>query len=125
MREQLFRFALAGAFVTFLSAFIYVVGTNAFGVPPLLANFYAHILSVLVGFRIHCKWTFADQARTVADDLVSVRFLIASISPLLLNSLWAWLLTPAVTGSVWYSVLPMLIVTPLASFLINRRWVFA
>lgn len=122
LMPQLLRFAVAGVGVTLLSATIYMVSTGPVGVEPIVANMLGHACGVLAGFHIHSRWSFRDVGRR--DDVARLgRFAAASTAALLLNSLWVWLL--ATRAGAWAPVPAMLIVTPLASFVINRHWTFA
>jgi putative flippase GtrA len=53
-----------------------------------------------------------------------VRFLIGSAFAFALNSLWVWLATIWLRLPAWAPVPAMIFATPIASFLINRYWVF-
>ena len=116
---DLVRFILAGLLVTMVSASVYVGLASLFGVNPFLANCQAYLVGVLLGYRIHAHWTF----RNAQGD--SGRFLLGSLSALLINAIWTWLLTQALGGPSWLPVLPMVLVTPIISFKVNQRWVFA
>jgi putative flippase GtrA len=43
----------------------------------------------------------------------------------LLNQLFVWLLVHQLGGPTWWPVIPIIFVTPLVTFSLNRRWVFA
>jgi putative flippase GtrA len=120
---QLVRFAVAGLGVTALSALLYL-GLAAAGLPPLVANLFSHGGGVLVGFHVHSRWTFRDEARSDGAARI-VRFAAGSTAALLLNSLWVWALVTAGGAPSWAPLPAMLFVTPLASFALNRWWVFA
>ena len=53
------------------------------------------------------------------------RFFIVSLVSLGLNSLFVGVLTGPLDGPTWWPVIPMLFVTPLVTFYLNRQWVFA
>jgi putative flippase GtrA len=121
--RQAIRFGMAGTLVTGLSASIFMIGVIAFGMPPLIATLQAYLIAAFVGYRLHAYWTF-EQCHEALGELASLRFFIASLSSLALNSLWTWMLTIIFKGPEWLPVVPMATATPLAAFLINRRWVF-
>jgi hypothetical protein len=47
-----------------------------------------------------------------------------SLISLGLNSFWVWLLTEPFRLSPAWPIVPMLFVTPLVTFTLNRQWVF-
>lgn len=121
---QMMRFALAGLAVTALSAVVYLGLSTASRVPPLLANIAGHLCGVIVGFQLHSRWSFRQDARH--DGLTRlVRFAAGSGASFLLNSFWVWSLVNGLGSPAWAPIPAMLFVTPLASFAINRWWVFA
>ena len=121
---QLIRFAIAGLGVTALSASVYAALAVVLGVPPLLANTVSHLTGLTAGFAVHSRWSFRDDSR---DDGVTrfARFAAGSGVAYLLNSLWVWSLVTVAGAPAWAPVPAMLGVTPLASFAVNRWWVFA
>lgn len=122
--RQLVVYALVGALLAGLSTAGYLVPILLFGAPPLLANFIAYVLALCAGFQLHGRLTFAAAGRPRARALRAGRFLSVSLFSLGLNSLFVWALTSALRLSPLWPLVPMLLVTPLASFWLNRRWVF-
>ena len=55
------------------------------------------------------------------------RFFAVSLVSYAMNSLWVWLLTDdaMLAGPWWWPLIPVLFVTPLVTFALNRVWVFA
>ncbi len=121
---QFIRFGLTGGFLTGLYAVIYwPLGT--FVMPPIYANFIAYPVSIATGYVIHSRWSFRGHGRR--DNLArrSGRFVIASLVGLALNSAFVWILTgPLVHGPTWWPLIPIVFLTPLATFALNRLWVF-
>ena len=124
LMPQLVRFAVAGLTVTAFSALIYLVLSSALAVPALLANVAAHSCGVMLGFQLHSRWSFRQDTRRDGPARLT-RFAAASVASLSLNSLWVWALVHGLGAPPWAPVPAMLFVTPLASFAINRWWVFA
>jgi putative flippase GtrA len=120
---QLLRFAIAGAGVTAFSVVIYLFYAMALRADPLLANAVSHVAGVALGYSIHSRWSFRESATQDATSLV--RFAVASGLAFALNSLWVWLGTSLLALPVWAPVPAMTFVTPLASFALNRWWVFS
>ena len=121
---QLIRFALVGGFVTALGVAAYWFPATFLGVPPLLANFLAYVIAVAFGFVLHGKVSFAGHGSRDKAGVRTFRFMIVSLISLALNSLFVWVLTGPMYGPTWWPVIPMLCVTLLVTFTLNRQWVF-
>jgi putative flippase GtrA len=119
---QLVRFAVAGLGVTLFSVMIYSVAATLMGVPPLGANTISWLCSVAVGYAVHSRWSFAADREGEGGKVI--RFLLASGFAFVLNSFWVWLTTGFFGLPPLAPVPLMMCVTPLASFLLNRYWVF-
>jgi putative flippase GtrA len=122
---QLIRFGLVGGFVTALGAGAYLVAAMAFNVPPLLANVIAYAIAVATGYVLHSRFSFKGHGRRDNPVRTTSRFVVVSLISFLLNSFFVWVLTEPLGGPDWWPVVPMLFVTPLVTFALNRRWVFA
>jgi putative flippase GtrA len=122
---QATRFLIAGGFVTALSAGIYWTAVRLFSVEPLLATVIGYLAGVLVGFRLHAHWTFADGSDVTPDTGQNLRFVLVSLSGLLCNLLWVQLLVHVLAAPDWAPIVPMVFVTPPLTFALNRCWVFA
>lgn len=121
---QLFRFGLVGGFVTALSVIVYWVPATFMGVAPLLANLFAYAFAVLLGYFLHSHVSFRGHGSRDRQAVRTVRFFVVSLVSLALNSLFVWVLTGPLGGPTWWPVVPMLFVTPLVTFTLNRQWVF-
>jgi putative flippase GtrA len=107
---QVARFAVTGGLVTALGALVYWVPATYFGVAPLLANFFAYLAAMISGYVLHSRWSFKGHGSR--DNVVRT------------TGRFVWLLTGVLGGPTWWPVLTMLFVTPAATFLLNRYWVF-
>ena len=123
-RGQLLRFLVAGGLVTGLAIAVYWVLATPLGVAPLLANLAGYVAAVLSGYVLHSRWSFRDHGDRDDPAARGVRFATVSLISLALNSLWVWVLTGPLGGPTWWPILPMLAVTPIVTFLLNRKWVF-
>jgi len=122
---QLVRFAFTGGFVTLLGAAGYWVPATFFGVHPLLANFLGYLIAMGSGYILHSRWSFRGHGSRDNPLRRTLRFLAVSLVSLGLNSLFVWVLTGLLAGPTWWPVVPMLFVTPLVTFALNRNWVFS
>jgi putative flippase GtrA len=121
---QLVRFAIVGfSLAALYSAIYWYLAT--FVMAPMLAVVVAFSVAVTLGFVLHSRWSFRGHGRRDNLARTGSRFLIVSLISLGLNSLWVWLMTEPLALSPAWPILPMLFVTPLVTFTLNRQWVFA
>ena len=114
---------VAGVGVTLFAAIIYLAAATELGVPPLLANVVSTGCGIVVGYLVHSRWSF--RAERGDEAAAVVRFLIGAAAAFALNSFWVWLAVHALHLPAWTPVSGMVFATPLASFALNRWWVFA
>ena len=119
---QLVRFVVAGLGVTALSVAAYLLLAVSLHVPPMVANVASHFVGVASGYAVHSRWSFRDAGPR--DPGTIVKFVIVSGVSFALNSSWVFLATAVFALPAWAPVPAMVCVTPLASFALNRIWVF-
>ncbi len=120
---QLARFVVTGGFVTALGIAVYAIVAIGFRWNPQLGNFLAYVVAVVSGYILHSKWSFRGHGaeRTGSTKL---RFATVSVISYVLNSLWVWLLYTHLDLGRAAPIVPMLFVTPVVTFILNRQWVF-
>lgn len=123
MLGQLVRFVISGAFVTALGVGVYALVALVFRWHPQIGNLLAYVVAVGSGYLMHSRWSFRDHGgkRTRSTQ---VRFIIVSLISYALNSLWVWLLFTHLDLGRAAPIVPMLLVTPVVTFALNRQWVF-
>lgn len=121
---QLIRFGLVGGFVTALGAGVYLAAALT-GVAPLLANVLAYVTAMATGYVLHSRVSFKGHGSRDNPAQRTLRFVIVSLISFAINSAFVWTMTEPLGLPVWTPVIPMLLVTPLVTFTLNRRWVFA
>jgi putative flippase GtrA len=122
---QLIRYGISGGFVTMLGIGVYLFAAIALDIAPLIANILAYVVCVAVGYVIHSRWSFKGHGRRDNIARTTSRFFLVSLVSFVLNSLFVWVLTGPIDGPDWWPTIPMLFVTPLVTFALNRRWVFS
>ncbi|MFL6845395.1 MAG: GtrA family protein [Allosphingosinicella sp.] len=122
--EQLIRFGLVGGFVTLVGGAAYYFPATYLGVAPLLANFFAYAIAMVLGYVLHSTVSFKGHGSRDNPARRTGRFVIVSLVSLGLNSLFVWWLTGPMGGPTWWPLVPMLFVTPAITFALNRQWVF-
>ena len=122
---QLFRFLISGGLVTALGVAVYAVVALVLKWHPQLGNLLAYLAAAATGYVLHSRWSFRGHGKRDNLARTGSRFMIVSFVSLGLNSFWVWLLTEPLALSPAWPILPMLFVTPLVTFTLNRQWVFA
>lgn len=123
MVAQLTRFIISGALVTALGVAVYAVVAILLRWNPQLGNFLAYVVAVATGYVMHSRWSFRDHGGERTHK-TKVRFVTVSIISYALNSFWVWLLFSYLDLGRGAPIVPMLFVTPLVTFVLNRQWVF-
>ncbi len=119
---QLARFAIAGFGVTLFSTLVYLTFAYPFHLKPMTANALSYCAGFVASYAAHSRWSF--RARAGEDASMILRFMAASGFAFALNSLWVWLATGLFHLPALAPVPAMVFATPLASFVLNRYWVF-
>jgi putative flippase GtrA len=122
---QLWRYGLSGGLVTALGIGVYWLAAVPLRVDPLIANGLGYLVAVATGYVMHSRWSFRGHGRRDNPLRTTTRFFIVSLVSFALNSLWVWLMTDHFHLHPNWPMLPMLFVTPLVTFELNRRWAFA
>ena len=122
---QLVRFGLVGGFVTIIGVIVYWVPATFMGVAPLLSNLLAYAVAVAIGYVLHSRVSFRGHGSRDNVAKRTGRFFVVSLVSLGLNSLFVGVLTGPLDGPTWWPVIPMVFVTPMVTFYLNRQWVFA
>jgi putative flippase GtrA len=122
---QMIRFGIVGGLSTLLYAAIYWP-LATYAMPPVLAVVVAFAVAVCAGYVLHSRWSFRGHGRSERTAREQTRFLIVQSFGMLLNAIFTWVLTgPLFHGPTWWPLVPAVTVTPLATFGLNRQWVFA
>jgi putative flippase GtrA len=119
---QLVRFAIVGFSLAGVYSVIYWV-LATYLMPPVAAVAIAFIVAVSIGFVLHSRWSFRGHGAR-EDRQLKIKFLLVQGSGFVLNEAFTWVLTGPMHGPTWWPLLPAIFVTPLATFALNRQWVF-
>ena len=121
---QLIRFALTGGLLTVIVAGGYWVLATFAGVEPMLALTLVFVAATGLGYILHSRWSFRGHVAQGSAAARTARFFTVNILGFLSNQFFVWLLVIKMGGPTWWPVLPILFVTPLLTFALNRQWVF-
>lgn len=126
MLGQLIRFGIVGAISTVIYAAVYLPladlvlprGWAVVAVPP------AFLIAAACGFVLHSGWSFKGHGTRDPSGRQHVKFLLVQGFGMLLNMTFTWVLTGPLDQPTWVPLIPVVVVTPLATFALNRQWVF-
>ena len=121
---QLVRFGLTGALLTLLVAGGYWVLATPFGIEPLTAMTIAFLVVTGIGYLLHSNFSFRGHGSRDRPALRTARFFTVNVLGFLANQLFIFVLVKQMGGPTWWPVLPIIFVTPLLTFALNRKWVF-
>ena len=122
---QLVRFGLTGVLLTLLVAGGYWILADVFGVEPMLSMTLNYLVFTALGYVLHSRFSFKGHGARDNARTRTIRFFVVNTSGFLANQFFIWLLVKQLGGPVWWSVIPIVFATPLLTFSLNRRWVFA
>ncbi len=120
---QLIRFAIVGGLSSVVYSAVYLPLANHV-LPPVLASVAGFLVAVVFGYIFHSRWSFQGHGAEENAALKFKFFVVQSVG-MLLNAAFTWVLTgPWVHGPTWWPLVPVVFVTPFATFALNRLWVF-
>jgi putative flippase GtrA len=125
IRGQAIRYVVSGGILMLLYSAVYWTLAAPLAVPALIANTIAFLVSLVVGWMLHSRWSFRGHGRRDQKRVAYTRFFLLNIAGYALNSFWVWLIVEQLQGSVALPLLPIAFVTPWLGFWLSRRWVFA
>lgn len=120
---QLFRYAVTGGLASIVNIGVYWISA-ARGMDPNLAWTLGFVAAVIVGYIAHSRWSFRGHGRRGNLARTGGRFIVVSLVSFAANQFWVWLLVRHFGLPLWAPYPPVLIVTPLLVFTLNRKWVF-
>lgn len=124
MIGQLVRYAITGGFVTILGAGLYALLVETTPVHEQIAVLAAYVVCVAIGYVLHSRWSFKGHGSRDNPAATTSRFVVVSLVSYGLNAFFTWAMVRGFDLPRWSPVLPILFATPLATFALNRHWVF-
>jgi len=122
---QALRFAIAGGIITILVAASYWAVATWLHVDANLALALVFTFFSGVSYITHGRFSFRGHGEGGRHHVRAARFFIVNILGFLLNQLFVWLLVKRLHGETWWPVPPIIVITPLATFALHRRWTYA
>ena len=123
---QLIRFGLVGGFTTGLYALVYSPLAKFEITSPQVANICGYLVAMATGYVLHSRWSFRGHGSRDNVARTTSQFFLVSLVSFGLNATFIFVLTDSrmLDGEWWWPLLPIVFVTPLIIFALNRRWVF-
>ena len=122
---QAIRYAVAGALITLLVAASYWAVAEFLHIDPMVSLTLVFLFFTAVSYVTHGAFSFRGHGSRDRGHVRATRFLIINLLGFATNQLFVWLLVKYMGGPTWWPVIPIIFVTPLLTFTLHRRWVFA
>lgn len=122
---QLIRYGVIGALITIGGQAIYYGLAESRLTSPLVAIAIAWIVGVAVGYFAHGWVSFRGHGERDDHARIGTRFVAVNVFGYVVNSFWVWLLVERLDGPNWWPIVPNIVLTPLLTFALHRRWTYA
>lgn len=117
------KFSSVGLFITFCSAAGYWLLATA-GLDPNLSLVIVFVIFTIVGHRVHGAVSFKDKIGGKLPRDTMVRFSIVNFAGFAMNQAFIMISVKVLGYQNWVPIVPMIFVTPIVVFVLNRCWVF-
>lgn len=121
---QVIRFGMVGGLLTVLVAAAYWSVAEFLAIDPMVSMTLVYLVFTGLGYILHSRVSFKDHGTRDQMHIRTVRFFITNTVGFASNQFFVWLLVKVMGGPTWWPVIPIIFVTPLLTFTLNRRWVF-
>ena len=125
MAVQMLRYAIAGGAITLAVAASYWAIAEFLHVDPMLSLAIVFLFFSGVSYLVHGAFTFKGHGARDDHGKRGARFLGINILGFLANQGFVWYLVKHLGGPTWWATIPMVLVTPLLTFALHRRFVYA
>ena len=125
MAVQMLRYAFAGGAITLAVAASYWAIAEFLHVDPMLSLGIVFLFFSGVSYLVHGAFTFKGHGTRDDHGRRGARFLGINILGFLANQGFVWYLVKHLGGPTWWATIPMVLFTPLLTFALHRRFVYA
>jgi len=122
---QMLRYAVAGGLITLAVAASYWGIAEYLRVDPMLSLTIVFLFFSGVSYLVHGAFTFKDHGERDRHHVRGPRFLAINILGFVVNQAFVWYLVKHLGGPTWWPTIPMVLFTPLLTFALHRRFVYA
>ena len=122
---EIFRYGISGVTTTIINLYLLKVFID-FGMYYILANIISYIIGVIINYILNQKYVFSDSARgnTIEAKKQFIKFLIMRIISLIIDTLLFYVAVSIFNFPVYWSRLILTIVMILATFILNKWFIF-
>jgi putative flippase GtrA len=121
---QVIRFGLTGGFLTVGVAGAYWAVADLLSVAPMVSMTLVYLVFTGIGYLLHSRFSFRGHGARDNAPVRTARFFAVNTLGFLTNQFFVWLLVLHMGGPTWWPVIPIIFVTPILTFTLNRVWVF-
>jgi putative flippase GtrA len=122
---QMSRYALAGGVITVMVALSYWLLAEFADVDPMVSLTVVFVFFSAVSFVVHGAFSFRGHGERDRQHVRLARFMATNVMGFLVNQFFVWLLVKKMDGPTWWPTIPIILVTPLLTFALHRRWVYS
>ena len=119
---QLVRFGIVGGLSTLVYAAVYWP-LATYAIHPVAASVAGFLVAVVFGYFFHSRWSFKGHGAEGGVGTQS-RFLAVQAAGMVMNAGFTWVCTGPLHQPTWVPLLPVICITPLVTFVLNRYLVF-
>ena len=119
---QLIRFAIVGGLSTVVYSVVYWP-LATYVIAPVLASVCGFLVAVVFGYVFHSRWSFKGHEAEGGMG-TQTKFVAVQSVGMAMNAFFTWLCTGPLHQPTWVPLLPVIFVTPLVTFALNRFLVF-
>jgi len=122
---HLVRYALAGFAITLAAAGSYWAITDLLHVDPMVSYAIVFIVFSGISYITHGEYSFKGHGTRDRHHIRMGRFFAINVLGFLVNQGFIWLLVKQLDGPTWWPTIPMVFITPILTFALHRRFVYA
>ncbi|MEQ7873632.1 GtrA family protein [Sphingomonas sp. ASV193] len=122
---QLARYGLAGGIITIgVAASFYLLAETGW-VGPMTAFTIVFLVFSGISYAVHGAYSFKDHGARDNHHVRGFRFLLVNLLGYAINQGFVWYLVKHLHGPNWWPTIPMVFFTPLVTFALHRKFVYA
>lgn len=122
---QLMRYGLAGLAITLAAAGSYWAITDLARIDPMVSYAIVFLVFSGISYITHGEFSFRGHGDRDRHHIRMGRFFAINVLGFLVNQGFIWLLVKQLGGPTWWPTIPMVFLTPLLTFALHRRFVYA
>ncbi len=122
---QMIRYAIAGGLITLAVAGSYWAIAELLRVDPMLSLAIVFLFFSGVSYLVHGAFTFKGHGTRDRHQFRGPRFLAINVLGFAVNQGFVWYFVKYLGGPTWWPTIPMILFTPLLTFALHRRFVYA